>query len=69
MLSAKQRKPNVSNSNVFESSIGSISKEKYQIGDFVSIDQYVVKTPARLHDVMVFRGAGLHSENVAKFSF
>jgi hypothetical protein len=49
--STKQRKPNVAKSTVVESSIGSISKEKYQTVHFVLMDQYVVKTPGILPSV------------------
>ena len=45
---AKQRKAPVVKAKVNESSEGAISRDQYQPGDFVSIDQYVVKTPGRL---------------------
>jgi hypothetical protein len=45
---AKQRKPKVTRSKAVAEAEGVISNEKYETGDFVSMDQYVVKTPGRL---------------------
>ena len=45
---AKQRNPKVTRSKSIPEREGSISAEKYLPGDFVSMDQYVVKTPDRL---------------------
>ena len=76
MSSAKQRKPNVSKSKVVESSVGSISKEQYQTGDFVSMDQYVVKTPGRLPsgygreaDHNMFHGGTIFRDAASKYIF
>ena len=45
---AKQRKPKITQSKVVSEAEGILSSEKYETGDFVSMDQYVVKTPGRL---------------------
>ena len=45
---ARQKKAKVVRSKAIESSIGAISRDKYVPGDFVSMDQYVVKEPGRL---------------------
>ena len=45
---AKMKKPNVVKSKAIPSSAGALSREKYLPGDFVSLDQYVIKTPGRL---------------------
>ena len=48
MSRAKQRKPKITKSKVIPEVEGAISKEQYEAGDFVSVDQYVIKTPGRL---------------------
>ena len=45
---AKQRKPSVTKSKAVPEEAGALSRDKYETGDFVSLDQYVVKTPGRL---------------------
>ena len=45
---AKLRKPKITRSKVVSEAEGILSSEKYETGDFVSMDQYVVKTPGRL---------------------
>ena len=45
---AKQRKPAVAKSKAIPSEEGALSRDKYETGDFVSMDQYVVKAPGRL---------------------
>ena len=45
---AKERRPNVTKSTNIPSSQGRISSDQYETGYFVSMDQYVVKTPGRL---------------------
>ena len=76
---AKQRKPKVAKVKVVEDAVGAISRDKYQVGDFVSMDQYVVKDPGRLptghgreaehnmfHGGTIFRDAAskyIHTQN------
>ena len=45
---AKQRKPKTTKSKAIPEASGAITRQKYNVGDFVSLDQYVVKTPGRL---------------------
>jgi hypothetical protein len=45
---AKQCKPNVVKSKAIPSEEGALTRDQYETGDFVSMDQYVVKTPGRL---------------------
>ena len=45
---AKQRKSKVSKVKVIKDAVGAISRDKHQVGDFVSMDQCVVKDPGRL---------------------
>jgi hypothetical protein len=45
---ARQRKPNVVKSKAVPEEAGALSREQYEVGDFVSLDQYVVKNPGRL---------------------
>ena len=45
---AKLRKPKVTKSKAISDQEGALSRDKYCTGDFVSMDQYVVKTPGRL---------------------
>jgi hypothetical protein len=79
MSRAKQRKPEVKKSKAVPEEAGALSREKYETGDFVSMDQYVVKTPGRLptgygresytnmfHGGTIFRDAGskyIHVQN------
>ena len=76
---AKLRKPKVVKTKAVKESEGSLSREQYQPGDFVSLDQYVVPTPGRLptgygrehahnmfHGGTIFRDAGskyIHVKN------
>jgi hypothetical protein len=48
LAQARQRKQNVVKSKAIPEEVGALSKERYEVGDFVSLDQYVVKTPGRL---------------------
>jgi hypothetical protein len=48
MSRATKRKPKVVKSKVVPEEPGALSRDKYETGDFVSMDQYVVKTPGRL---------------------
>ena len=43
LSTTKLTKPNVVKTKAVESSEGTISREMYQTGDFVSIDQYSMK--------------------------
>ena len=45
---SRQRSPNVKRSQVNQDSEGAISRGKLEVGDFVSTDQFVCKTPGRL---------------------
>jgi len=45
---AKQRKPKTTRSKAIPEATSAITHDKYNIGDFVLLDQYVVKTPGRL---------------------
>ena len=45
---SRQLSPNVKRSQVNQDSEGAISRGKLEVGDFVSTDQYVCKTPGRL---------------------
>ena len=47
-VKSKQSKPNVAKVKIIEDAVGAISRNKYQVGDFVSMDQHVVKDPGRL---------------------
>jgi hypothetical protein len=42
---ARLRKPKITKSKAITEVEGAISKEKYEVGDFVSTDQYVIRTP------------------------
>ena len=48
VLRAKQRKPKVVQNKVVNNTEGAISQDKYQVGNFVSICQYVVKDHGHL---------------------
>ena len=56
---AKQRKPKTTKSKAIPEATGAITRDKYNVGDFVSLDQYVVKTPGRLPT-----GFGRESESI-----
>jgi hypothetical protein len=47
---ARLRKPKITKSKAITEVEGAISKEKYEVGDFVSTDQYVIRTPGRLEE-------------------
>ena len=42
---AKKRSPNVSRTQPLEDREGAITREQYEVGDFVSTDQFICKTP------------------------
>jgi len=44
----RQCKPKIVKSKVIERNAGALSNDKYELGDMVSIDQYVIKTPGQL---------------------
>ncbi len=48
MSCAKQRQPNVNKLREAPEEVGALTQDKYEMGDFVSLDQYVVKTPGHL---------------------
>lgn len=48
MSRAKQRKPDVKQSKAVPEEAGALVRDKYEMGDFLLLDQYVVKTPGRL---------------------
>lgn len=48
LLQAKQHKPNVTKSNIISLVEGALSLDMYETGNFVSLDEYVVKTPGYL---------------------
>ena len=48
MARARQCKPNVVKLKAVPEEAGALSWDKYEVGDFVSLDQYVVKTTGRL---------------------
>jgi hypothetical protein len=45
---AKQSKLDVKKSKAVPEEAGALARDKYETGDFISLDQYVVKTPGRL---------------------
>ena len=45
---ARKRSPNVKRSSVIPESEGALSRDRYEVGDFVSTDQFICKTPGRL---------------------
>ena len=45
MSHAKQHQPNVKKSKAVSNGVGALVRDKYETGDFVSLDQFVVKTP------------------------
>jgi len=73
---AKQRKPKVVDTKPVKSAEGAISRDKYQSGDFVSIDQYVVRNPGRLptgygqgSDTNMFHGGTIFRDAVSKYIY
>ncbi len=44
----KKRSPNVSQTQPLEDREGAITRDQYKVGDFVSTDQFICKTPERL---------------------
>jgi hypothetical protein len=61
---AKKRSPNVSLTQPLEDREGAITRDQYEVGDFVSTDQFICKTPGRLrpgmdgnHNTAVIRAA------------
>jgi hypothetical protein len=45
---AKKRSPKVSWTQLLEDREGAITRDQYKVGDFVSTDQFICKTPGRL---------------------
>jgi hypothetical protein len=45
---SRQRSPNVKRYQIYQDSEGAISRGKLEVGDFVSTDQFVCRTPGRL---------------------
>ena len=45
---ARKRSPNAKRSSVIPESEGALSRDRYEVGDFVSTDQFICKTPGRL---------------------
>ena len=71
---AKKRSPEVTKSRVVEDSVGVLSSERHQVGDLVSVDQYIVKTPGRLptgfgreHESNMFHGGTIFREAASKY--
>jgi hypothetical protein len=74
MSRAKQRKPDVKRSKAVPEEVGALSCEKYETGDFVSMDQYVVKTPGLLPtgygkelNVNMFHGVTIFRDSASKY--
>jgi hypothetical protein len=47
---ARKRTPNVKCSMVIPENEGALSRNRYQVGDFVSTDQFICKTPGQLSE-------------------
>jgi hypothetical protein len=45
ILLAWQQKPNVVKSKAIPEEVGALSKERFDVGDFVLLEQYLVKAP------------------------
>ncbi len=45
---ARKRTPNVSRTRLLDNREGAITRDQYNVGDFVSPDQFICKTPGRL---------------------
>jgi hypothetical protein len=74
MARAKQRKPDIKRSKAVPEEVGALSRDKYEVGDFVSMDQYVVKTPGRLptgygkeSHVNMFHGGTIFRDSSSKY--
>ena len=70
MLRAKQCKLDIKRSKAVPEEVGALSCEKYETGDFVSLEKYVVKTPGwlpfgygRESHVNMFHGGCIHVQN------
>lgn len=71
---AKQRKPKISKSKAIPETEGVLSKDQYEAGDFVSVDQYVIKAPGRLptgygreSDTNMFHGGTIFRDAATKY--
>lgn len=71
---ATLRKPKIRKSKAIEDTAGAISREKYETGDFVSMDQYVVRTPGRLSegygretDANMYHGGTIFRDAASKY--
>ena len=45
---AKKRSPGAVKKNVVPEKMGILSRDKYEVGDFMSTDQFLCKTPGRI---------------------
>ena len=73
---AKQRKSKHARSKAIKEAEGAITRDKYQTGDFVSMDQYVVKNPGRLptgygreSDTNMYHGGTLFRDAASKYIY
>ena len=73
---AKQRKSKHVKSKAIKEAEGAITRDKYQTGDFVSMDQYVVKNPGRLptgygreSDTNMYHGGTLFRDAAYKYIY
>jgi len=48
IVRARKRSPNVVKTKVIPEREGALSRDKYEVGDFVSTDQFICRTPGRL---------------------
>jgi hypothetical protein len=48
LAQARKRTPNLKHSSVIPENEGALSHNRYVVGDFVSIDQFIFKTPVQL---------------------
>ena len=71
---AKLRKPKVTKSKAIKEAEGALSRDQYEVGDFVSMDQYVVRTPGRLptgfgneSDTNRFHGGTIFRDAASKY--
>jgi hypothetical protein len=48
LAQARKRTPNVSRTCLLDDHEGAITRDQYNVGDFVSTDQFICKTPGRL---------------------
>ena len=65
--------PKTTRSKALPEAIGALTRDKYNVGDFVSLDQYVVKTPGRLpsgygqeSNVNMFHGGTIFRDAASK---